>query len=315
MHAIMQLSISQNASITWPQLQRLAALAAQMGFAGIYCDDHYPALNDAIVKLTWLAGHTQGIRLGTLVSPLSMRDPKMLARQAMSINELSGGRFTLGIGAGWAEDEHATFGYELGDVDTRMSRLAEGAEVITKLIRSAEPASFEGRFYRLHNAQIEPRPQWRTPLMIGGHGPKRTLPLVAKYADVWNCQNATLETFRESNARMDELLQQAGRRPGDVRRTLFTFIVIGRNNAEIERYLDAVRRSFPGWFGPMTNDQILDVLRSVFKAHVGTPESVVEHLRGFADAGVEEVMIAFFTPDATECLELIAEQVLPHVAG
>ena len=98
-----------------------------------------------------------------------------------------------------------------------MSRLAEGVEVITKLIRSAEPVNFEGRFYHLRNAQFEPRARRRTPVMIGGTGPKRTLPLVAHFADVWNCQIATLDTYRECSAQLDALLQQAGRQPSDMR--------------------------------------------------------------------------------------------------
>lgn len=312
---IVQLSIVQNGSMTWPQLRHFSSEVERLGFAGIYCDDHFPALNDAILKLGYLASHTQTLQLGTLVSPLSVRDPMMLARQGMAIDDLSGGRFTLGIGAGWMESEHVAFGYELGDVETRMARMTEGTAVIAKLIRSDEPINFEGRFYHLRDAQIEPRPQRHTLLMIGGNGLKRTLPLVAQFADVWNSQNATLEAYRECSAQLDVLLQQAGRRPGEVRRTIFKFIVCGRDNAEIHRYLDAVRRAFPGWFGPMSDDEILEVLRGRFKASVGTPEDIIAHLRAFADAGVEETMIAHFTPDTTECLELLASEVLPHVAG
>lgn len=311
----MKLSITQNGGMTWLQLEHFAAMVERLGFAGIYCDDHYPTLNDALMKLAWLASHTRDLRLGTLVSPLSVRDPRMLARQAMAIDDLSGGRFTLGIGAGWVQGEHDTFGYELGDVKMRMARLAEGAEVITKLIRSTEPASFEGRFYRLHDAQIQPRPQRPTPVMIGGNGPKRTLPIVAKFADIWNCQVSTLESYREGSALLDELLRQAGRQPSDVKRTLFQFIVCGRDDAQIRRYLEAVRRFAPDWFGSMTDDQILDVLRDTFKAHVGSPASLVEQLHRFEDAGIEEVMIAYFTPDMTEPLELLAADVLPHFAG
>jgi alkanesulfonate monooxygenase SsuD/methylene tetrahydromethanopterin reductase-like flavin-dependent oxidoreductase (luciferase family) len=310
----MRLSITQNhCDLTWPQLQRIAGLVEEAGFAGIYFDDHYPGTTEPIVKLAHLATTTRSLRLGTLVSPLSVRDPVMLARQAMAIDELSGGRLTLGIGAGHVEGEHATFGYTLGDVPTRMARLEEGAQVITQLIRSPDPVTFEGRFYRLHEAQLRPRPSRPTPIMIGGNGPKKTLPIVAKYADIWNCQISTPAMFKEGNARLDELLHQAGRQPGDVRRTLFLFIVCWREDAELERFCSECRRAYP-FLREMTDDQIVEMVRANFNGIAGSPEVVIEQLKAFEAAGADEAMIGYFTLDSTEFIEILARHVLPHFA-
>src|SRR5574338_1257810 len=109
---------------------------------------------ETIVSLTYLADHTQRIHFGPLVAPLSFRDPTILARQAMALDDLSGGRMILGVGAGWQEREHTMFGHELGDLTTRMDRLEEGLQVLTQLMRSDEPTSFQGHFYQLQDALV-----------------------------------------------------------------------------------------------------------------------------------------------------------------
>ncbi len=164
------------------------------GFAGLYLSDHFllmappdqPSV-ELLVALTYLADHTERVRFGPMVAPLSVRDPVMLARQAAALDDLSGGRMVLGVGTGWMEREHTMFGYELGDTPTRFTRLQEGLEVVTRLLRSEVPVSFDGRFFRLREAVLPgPRRPGGPPIMIGGSGPQRTLPLVARFAGVWN---------------------------------------------------------------------------------------------------------------------------------
>src|SRR5207248_1303165 len=142
--------------------------------------------------------------------------------QAMHLDNLGGGRFVLGVGAGWMEREHNAFGYELGDKRTRMNRLAEALEVMSLLNRHEEPVSFAGKFYRLNDAKILPRAGRPNGvrIMVGGAGPQRTMPLTAKYADVWNAGGRAPEVYKESSTLLDELLGKAGRQPRDVRRTL-----------------------------------------------------------------------------------------------
>jgi len=215
--------------LTWPRWKRVVAEVERLGFAGIFRSDHFtnagpPDIDslEAIVSLTYLADRSQRVHFGPLVSPLSMRDPRMLARQAAALDDLSGGRFILGVGAGWQEREHTLFGYELGDIPTRMARFEEGVQVITRLLKSDEPVTFDGRYFQLHGATLLPRPArpGGPPILIGGNGVQRTLPLVARYADVWNAVYLPLRDFRERSARLDELLQVQGRKPSDVTRSI-----------------------------------------------------------------------------------------------
>lgn len=317
------LSITVEAAfgLTWPLWKRLVADIEQIGFAGLYCSDHFtlpfPTNADALelmVSLTYLADHTQQIPFGPLVAPLSFRDPVMLARQAVALDDLSGGRMILGVGAGWMEREHTMFGYELGDVPTRMSRLEEGLEVITRLLRSEGPVTYEGRFYHLQEAELRPHPQrpGGPPLMVGGAGPRRTLPLVARYADVWSAQFLTPEGVRERSARLDDLLQDAGRQPTDVKRTMIAPVICGRNPDELEQRLPWIRRAVPD-FAALPLDTLLGVARAQFNAICGTPDEVVAQIQAYGAAGIEELMIQWAGMDDIDGLRLLTEHVVPRV--
>src|SRR5512136_1964449 len=141
--------------LNWPRWQRIARAVESLGFAGLYRSDHFtnssPPDLDSLelwTCLTWLATHTRRIEFGPLVSPVSFRDPRMTARIARDVDDLSGGRLTLGLGAGWQEREHTNFGYDLLGVPQRFARFQEGVQVVTRLLRSAEPVSFAGQYYQ-----------------------------------------------------------------------------------------------------------------------------------------------------------------------
>jgi alkanesulfonate monooxygenase SsuD/methylene tetrahydromethanopterin reductase-like flavin-dependent oxidoreductase (luciferase family) len=145
--------------LTWGRWIALATEVEELGFAGLFRSDHFtngrgPALDslELIVSLTWLAANTRRIHFGSLVAPLSFRDPRMLARQAAALDDLSGGRMILGLGAGWQEREHTTFGYDLGDIPTRMARFAEGLDLVTRLLRDDEPVTFDGEYFQTRAA-------------------------------------------------------------------------------------------------------------------------------------------------------------------
>ena len=312
------ISIEGMIGLTWLHWKRLVTEIERMGFVGLFRSDHFTLLDppdldslELIVSLTYLASHSQHIHFGSLVAPLSFRDPIMLARQAMALDDLSGGRMILGVGAGWLEREHTMFGYNLGDIATRMARLEEGLEVITRLIRSREPVTFEGRFYQLQEAHLLPHPQRATPILVGGNGPKRTLPLVARYADIWGCQLATPDVFRERSALLDELLHQAGRQSTDVKRTVMLPVICWRSTEELERFASEFRRAIPH-FGQVPTEGILGFLQTNLAAIMGTPESVIEQMRVYEAAGVEEMMIQYWIVDNIEGLETIAKHILPH---
>jgi F420-dependent oxidoreductase-like protein len=239
--------------LTWPRWKKLVDEVESLGFAGLYRSDHFtnsrPPEKDSlemIVSLTYLADHTRRLAFGPLVAPISFRHPALLARQAAALDDLSGDRMVLGLGAGWNEREHTLFGLDLGNIPARMARFEEGLEVITRLLRSDEPVTFEGQYFQLREAILLPRPQrpGGPPILIGGTGPRRTLPLVARYADIWNVNGLTPDAFRERSSALDALLQAQGRKPGDVRRTMMLALLFGRDMDELERQLD-LRRQAP----------------------------------------------------------------------
>jgi F420-dependent oxidoreductase-like protein len=306
--------------LTWPRWRRLAQTVEEAGFAGLFRSDHFtnsrPPDKDSlemIVSLAYLADRTQRIHFGPLVAPLTFRDPTILARQAAAIDDLSGGRMILGVGAGWQEREHRLFGHDLGSVATRMARLQESLEVLTRLLRSDEPVTFEGQFFTLREATLLPRPlkPGGPPILIGGNGPKQTLPLVARYADVWNGLALSPEEYRARNAALDELLKAAGRPTTAVRRTLMLMTYFGRDDAALERKL-AWRERDPALAGKPL-DEVAEVLRTSRHALAGTPDAIAAQVRAYAAAGAEEIMLQWLDQEDLDGLRAFAATVLPTI--
>ena len=289
--------------LDWARWRRLARTVEDSGYAGLFRSDHFtnptgPVL-DALElwsSLTWLAENTSRIEFGPLVSPVSFRHPVITAWTASTVDNLAGGRLRLGLGAGWQEREHEAHGFDLLETGLRFARFEEGLEVVTRLLQSDEPVSFDGEFYRLRDALLKPRSPrpGGPPIVIGGNGPRRTLPLAASYADEWNAVFATPERFAELSARLDELLQEAGRPPEQVRRTLMTRAVFGRTDADVERKLAG-----------KSADDLRD--RGIL---VGTAPEVIEQLGRLDEAGVERVMLQWLEPDDIDGLEAMAESIL-----
>ncbi len=316
----LSLMIEGQTGLTWPRWQRLIAAAEEGGFAGLFRSDHFtsgrPPDKDSlepIVSLTYLADHTQRLHFGPLVAPLSFRHPSILARQAAAIDDLSGGRMILGLGAGWQEREHALFGMELGDVPTRMARFEEGLEVITRLLKSDEPVTYEGKFFQLRGATLLPRPArpGGPPILIGGNGPKRTLPLVARFADIWNATYLPPEAFREQARLLDNLLLAQGRQPAEVKRTMMIALYFGRTMEEVDRRLSWRQRDPE--LAKLSLDACIASLRTAGRAIVGTPDMIVEQLHAYAEVGLQEVMLQWFEMDDLEGIRAFAESVLPQV--
>lgn len=292
--------------LSWPRWQRLVRAAEDLGFYGLFRSDHFSNPEgeirdqlDAWVSFTWLAANTSRINFGPMVSPVSFRNPSILAWQACGIDALASGRLRLGLGAGWQEREHEAFGFELLDTDARFARFEEGIQVVKALTRSTEPVSFDGDYYTLKDAMLSPRSPRADgpPLVIGGNGPRRTLPLAAKYADEWNGLYLLPEDYRERCARLDELLQREGRQPGDLKRTLMTRCVAAEDDAALRQKID-----------DETKNNVLGR-----GGIIGTPGEIVEILGRFGEAGVQGVMLQWLDMDDISGLETIAVKVLPQL--
>jgi len=291
--------------LNWERWQRLAAAAQDLGFAGLYRSDHFTNADgphrDALelwTSLTWLAGHTRRIEFGPMVSPVSFRNPVITAWTAAAVDDLSGGRLRLGLGAGWQEREHRAYGFDLLDVGGRFRRLREALEVVTRLLRSDQPTAFDGEFFHLEDALLLPRPKrpGGPPIVIGGNGQRRTLPLVAEFADEWNGVIVTAERYARLSAELDGLLDRRGRPRDAVRRTLMTRVVAGRTETEAIEKLDGDPQALRD--------------RGVV---IGEPAAIVDQLGRLGEAGVQRVMAQWLDMDDIAGLELLAAEVLPKL--
>lgn len=289
--------------LTWERWRRMAEAVEGLGFAGLFRSDHFTNPQgpdqeslELWVSLTWLADNTKRIEFGALVTPMSFRNPVFTARMGYQVDDLSNGRHILGIGAGWQEREHHSFGFDLLDsLDARFQRFTEGTEVITRLIREDDPVSFQGEYYELHDAQLLPRPTRQTPILLGGNGPKRTLPLVAKYADEWNGVYLNPTQFVERNKRLNELLTENRRNAGDVKRSMMTGLLFGQDDARYKEKL-----------GESDFDQVRE--RGVI---AGTPSQVQEQLAELAEkTGMYRVQLQWIDLDDLDGLEAFAKAVL-----
>jgi F420-dependent oxidoreductase-like protein len=294
--------------VGWDRWRRLARAVEDLGYAGLYRSDHFPnkrkgTYRDGLelwASLAWLAENTNRIEFGPLVSPVSFRHPVITAWHASAVDNLAEGRLRLGLGAGWNEWEHETFGFEVLDTDRRFVRFEEGLEVVTRLLRNDEPVSFDGEFYHLRDALLMPRSPrpGGTPVVVGGNGVRRTLPLVARYADEWNAVSLKAEAFMDLNARLDGLVREAGRAPEQVRRTLMARVIFGRTEADVDHKLDGALR---------------DHLPAAVLA--GTTGEIVERLGHLSEAGVQRVMLQWLEVDDIDALEAMAHTVLPQLRG
>ena len=294
--------------LNWPRWRRIARAVEELGFVGLFRSDHYTNASapdkDSLelwVSLTWLADNSERLEFGPMVTPFSFREPTMTARMAAGVDDLSGGRLILGLGAGWQEREHHKFGHDLLPTAQRFDRFKEGMEVVTRLLQQDEPVDFDGEYYQLNEALLLPRPQRAggPPILVGGNGPRRTLPLAARYAQEWNGVFTTAEHFAELNSRLDELLEAEDRQPQDVRRSLMTGTIFGRDETEVDEKAAARGRS-------------VEELRQ-HGLIVGAGDDFVQQIKAYEEAGAYRILLQWLDLDDLDGLAAMAHTVLPHL--
>ena len=297
--------------LNWPRWQRMAEAVEALGFVGLYRSDHFTNMNppdkdslDLWISLTWLASHTDRIEFGPLVSPISFRHPAFTARMAAAVDDLSGGRLILGLGAGWQEREHNNYGFDLLEIGDRFERFEEGLEVVKILLNSDQGGDFDGRYFQLKDGILLPRPQrpGGPPILIGGNGRKRTLPLTARYATEWNALMTTPEEFASLNNYMDDLLAEQSREPGEVKRSMMVGCIFGADDAQVEERVA----------GRTKGERTANELRQRGMI-VGTPEQMAGQLQQLHQAGVQRIMLQWIDLDDIEGLEIISREVIPEL--
>lgn len=234
------LDVSQH-QLSWAQLCDRVALAEAAGFEGAWVFDHFTPLYgertgpclEAWTLLAALAARTTTVRLGALVTGVTYRHPSLLAAEAVTVDHVSAGRLDIGLGAAWHEPEHRELGFEFPRPGPRLDRLEEAVQVI-KALMTTDGANFEGHSYQLRDATYRPRPvqQPHPPVWIGGGGERKTLPIVARHADVWH-GFGSLDTLGRKSGLIDFLADKEGRDPAAIARS---------TNLSLSEPWDEVRR-------------------------------------------------------------------------
>jgi alkanesulfonate monooxygenase SsuD/methylene tetrahydromethanopterin reductase-like flavin-dependent oxidoreductase (luciferase family) len=277
--------------LSFEQLVARARAAEAAGFVGISGMDHLapPMADDqpmfeAIVTTTWLAAHTERLRLGSLVLCDAFRHPAVLARQAVSIDHASGGRFDLGIGWGSVPDEFATFGTGSVAPRDRVERLRETLEVV-RALWAGETVDYDGEFHQLRAARQEPRPLGHIPIVIGGTGPK-TLALVKEYADWWNLHIGMIDKIDELRAHV-----------GDARASIQQMVALIPRGGDREAITALAKRRF-GFSRPV----------------IGSGPELVDHYGRLAEQGIERLYTWFCDFAPPDTLAAFGQEVIAHLS-
>jgi alkanesulfonate monooxygenase SsuD/methylene tetrahydromethanopterin reductase-like flavin-dependent oxidoreductase (luciferase family) len=304
----------------WDRWDKLIDACHNGGLNGLWRSDHLFSLmgdttRDALAlvpALTAVALKSDRLEFGAVVCPMTFRHPVMLAREAVALDTLSNGRYTLGIGAGWNVREHEAFGFDLLPLKTRMDRMEESLEVITRL-HTGEVVSYQGEQFQLDNAQMRHKPTRgdRVPIMIGGSGRQRTLNMVARFADEWNCVNGDLASYDELKSVLEGHCAAVGRDPSTIKRSIMGGFIIGRNENEMLDRAKKLKEISPG-NADLEPHEIIERARNRW-GFAGTPEEVAESIKKLEGKGVSRFMLQMLDQDDLDAVELIAKEVNPRV--
>jgi F420-dependent oxidoreductase-like protein len=296
---------------TYADQLAVARAAESLGYSAFFRSDHYVAMSgdglpgptDSWVTLAGVARETTSIRLGTMVTSATFRHPGPLAISVAQVDEMSGGRVELGIGAGWFEAEHQAYAIPFPPLGERFDRLTEQLNIITGLWTTpvGEKFNYAGSHYTVTDSPALPKPASspHPPIIIGGAGAKRTPALAAQFAAEFNVPFAPLEMAKTQIDRVRAALTDSERSADSLTFSAAFVACAGRDDAEIARRAAAIGRE-------------VDELRSN-SAAVGTPEEIAAKLGGYAEAGVQRVYLQLLDMSDLDHLEFFADQVIPAV--
>jgi F420-dependent oxidoreductase-like protein len=309
MQAIRLGALAWNQYTTWPALLAAGRLADSLGYDSLWTYDHlYPIIGDSRGPIfeSWMtlsawAQATSRIRIGTMVTANTFREPALLGKMVTTLDHASGGRAILGIGAGWFEEEHAAFGIPYGTgAPERLRWLAEALPVIRGMLHGERPSA-PGRRYHAHEVRNDPAPLQRPlPILVGGSGERVTLRLVAQYADACNIGGG-IEQVRRKDAVLRQHCAAIGRDEREIERTTNIGVVVIRDSRE-----DA-RRAFEAQFA---HNRIARLWQD---QPVGTPEDVAAHLAAYLEVGYRHLVAGFPAPHDEESIARLAREVRPAV--
>jgi F420-dependent oxidoreductase-like protein len=306
--------------LSWAVWRRMTAQIEALGFDSLWRSDHLLSTgderreaHDTWLALTVAAAETKRLQIGSLVSPITFRNPAHLAKLVASVDTLSDGRLVLGLGAGWNDREHRAYGLPFPPLKERLERLEEGIEIIFRM-QSDGPVSYNGRYYHIDQIDSHPKPiqKPRVPLLIGGKGKTRFLRIVARYANEWNMTTNSLAFYHERREQLAVVCRDMGRNPADIQHSVSMGLLVGRDQREIEHRCQALQKLSPA-LASVNTPEIPEAMRAVGWA-CGTPEAIVRQLQDLSMAGINRVMFQHHDFDDDDVLTLIAQEILPAVA-
>jgi F420-dependent oxidoreductase-like protein len=305
--------------LSYDEVLAIAGTAEESGFEAFFRSDHYASFpgdaglptTDAWATLAGLARETSRINLGTLVSPVTFRQPGNLAKVISTVAEMSGGRLEVGVGAGWNELEHRQLGLPFPATGERYDMLEEQLEILHGLWTEPDGWSFAGRHWQVQDALFHPRPAApagrRHPnLILGGSGGPRQLRLVARFADEFNFQSASPAKATAAYERLDEACRAAGRDPAEVTRSAMTGVLVGEDEADLRRRTRELMQAVGS--DDMDADAWLAERRD--RWIMGTPDEARQRAAAFEAAGVQRLMLQDFLPRDLEMVRLLGRAVI-----
>lgn len=311
------LMLEPQQGLTYLEQLTIARTAEASGFETLLRSDHYTSFpgaaglptTDAWTVVAGLTRETERIRLGVLVSPVTFRIPGSFAKVVGTADEMSGGRIEVGLGAGWNEQEHVELGIPFPPLAERFDRLEEALAIVHGLWTEPDGWSFEGRFWRVHDARLRPDArsgERRHPhLILGGSGGPRGLRLAATYADEYDLTSASPETARDVIGRLEHACATVGRDPGTIVRSAMTGMIIGASQADVDERVEAQLTMFG-----MDRDEGAAWLASRRGRWImGTPEQALAGIAAFRQAGVERLVLQSFIPRDLAMIELAGQLV------
>ena len=320
------LMIEAQQGLTYEDHLALVRRAHAAGFESFFRSDHYAGFpgdgegptTDAWAILAGLARETEGITLGTLVSPVTFRHPGNFVKLVTTVDHMSGGRIEIGVGAGWNDDDHGPLGIPFPDIDDRADLMEDQLQLLHGLLTEPDGWTFEGHQLRVTGSRLRPRAVQapgrptgpggiaRPRIIVGGDGKPRGFRLAAAYADEFNLTSSSPERTAERFGVLDETLRAAGRDPRSVVHSAMVGTMIGRDVAEVRRRGEALAVAFG--MEPAKADELVDGRRP--RWIVGTPDEARAMARRYADAGVERLMLQDFLPWDLEMVDLMAEELI-----
>jgi len=312
------LMIEGQQGLHYEELLALARTAEEAGFETFFRSDHYlsfpgppgrPA-TDAWTTLAGLARETRTIRLGVLVSPVTFRHPGSFAKVVATVDEMSGGRVEVGMGAGWNEAEHRAHGLPFPPIAERAAMLEEALEIVRGLWSGPDGWSYAGRYWTVEDAHFAPKPiqQPSPPIIVGGEGTPRGLRIAARYADEFNLSSSGPDRARDRFAALDAACRAIGRDPATIRRSAMVGVLVGRTARELE----ARRAMLVAEVGPMPNPDAWLAARAE-RWILGEPAQALAMARRYAEAGCERLMLQDFIPRDLDHVKALAEVLVGRV--